>query len=76
MGLVVFAVSTGIARALISGTVSIISLLINPLVEIFGSLLLGAALGGVFSLVEKFFNSGSKRLSLAVAFVIICAALS
>ena len=30
----------------------------------------------MFSLVEKFFNSGSKRLSLAVAFVIICAALS
>ena len=76
VGLVVFAVSSGIARALISGTVSIVSLLVNPVVEIFGSLLLGAALGWVFSLVEKFFNSGSKRLSLAVAFVIICAALS
>lgn len=76
VGLVVFAVSTGIARALISGSVSMISLLVNPLVEIIGSLLLGAALGGVFSLVEKFFNSGSKRLSLAVAFVIICTALS
>lgn len=76
VGLVVFAVSTGIARALISGSVSMISLLVNPLVEIFGSLLLGAALGWVFSLVEKFFNSGSKRLSLAVAFVIICTALS
>ena len=76
VGLVVFAVSTGIARALVSGSVSIISLLINPLIEIFGSLTLGALLGWVFSLVEKFFNSGSKRLSLAVAFVIICAALS
>lgn len=76
VGLVVFAVSTGIARALLSGSVSLISLLVNPLVEIIGSLLLGAALGWVFSLVEKFFNSGSKRLSLAVAFVIICTALS
>ena len=76
VGLVVFAISTGVARALISGTVSIISLLVNPIVEIFGSLLLGAALGWVFSTVEKFFNSGSKRLSLAVAFVIICTALS
>ena len=76
VGLVVFAVSTGIARALISGSVSIISLLINPVVEIFGSLLLGAALGWIFSLVEKFFNSGSKRLSLTVAFVIICTAIS
>ena len=76
VGLVVFAVSTGIARALTSGAVSLISLLVNPLVEIFGSLLLGAALGWVFSMVEKFFNSGSKRLSLAAAFVIICTALS
>ena len=76
VGLVVFAVSTGIARALISGSVSLVSLLVNPLLEIIGSLLLGAALGWVFSLVEKFFNSGSKRLSLAVAFVIICTALS
>ena len=76
VGLIVFAVSTGIARALISGSVSVVSLLLNPAIEIFASLLLGAALGWVFSLVEKFFNSNSKRLSLAVAFVVICAALS
>ncbi len=76
VGLVVFAISTGIARALNSGAVSLISLLVNPLLEIAGSLLLGSLLGWVFSLVEKFFNSGSKRLSLAVAFVIICTALS
>ena len=76
VGLIVFAVSTGIARALISGSVSVVSLLVNPTIEIFMSLLLGAALGWVFSLVEKFFNSNSKRLSLAVAFVVICAAVS
>lgn len=76
VGLIMFAVSTGIARALINGSVSIISLLVNPIVEISCSLLLGALLGWIFSIVEKFFNSGSKRLSLAVAFVIICAALS
>ena len=76
VGLIVFAVSTGIARALVSGSVSIISLLVNPMIEIVGSFVLGATIGWVFSLVEKFFNSGSKRLSLAVAFVIICTALS
>ena len=76
VGLVVFAVSTGIARALTNGAANLISLLINPMVEIIGSLALGAALGWVFSMVEKFFNSRSKRLSLAVAFVIICTALS
>ena len=76
VGLIVFAISTGIARALISGSVSVVSLLVNPAIEIVTSLLLGAALGWVFSLVEKFFNSNSKRLSLAVAFVVICAAVS
>ena len=76
VGLIVFAVSTGIARALTDGAANFVSLLINPLVEISGSLLLGAVLGWIFSAVEKFFNSGSKRLSLAVAFVIICTALS
>ena len=76
VGLIVFAVSSGIARALTSGAVSVVSLLVNPMIEIFASLLLGAALGWVFSLVEKFFNSNSKRLSLAVAFVVICAAVS
>lgn len=76
VGLVVFAVSSGIAKALISGSVSVVSLLVNPIIEIAGSLLLGAFLGWVFSLVEKFFNSGSKRLSLAVAFVVICTGLS
>lgn len=76
VGLVVFAVSNGIARALNSGEVSMVSLLLNPMLEIICSLALGAFLGWVFSLVEKFFNSNSKRLSLAVAFVVICAALS
>ena len=76
VGLVVFAVSKGVAKAFISGSLSVVSVLVNPLVEIFASLLLGAALGWVFSLVEKYFNSNSKRLSLAVAFVALSAGLS
>jgi Kef-type K+ transport system membrane component KefB len=76
VGLIVFAVSKGIAKALISGSVSVVSMLINPMVEIVGSLLLGAILGWIFSMIEKYFNSNSKRLSLAVAFVALCAGLS
>ena len=76
VGLVVFAVSKGVAKAFISGSLSVVSVLVNPMVEIFASLLLGAALGWVFSLVEKYFNSNSKRLSLAVAFVALSAGLS
>ena len=76
VGLMVFAVSKGVAKALIGGSLSVVSVLVNPLVEIVASLALGAALGWVFSLVEKYFNSNSKRLSLAVAFVALCAGLS
>lgn len=76
VGLIVFAVSKGVAKALIGGSLSIVSVLINPMLEIVTSLLLGGLLGWVFSLVEKYFNSNSKRLSLAVAFVAICAGLS
>ena len=76
VGLIVFAVSTGIAKALISGSINLVSVIVNPLVEIVASLVLGAALGWVFSVVEKFFNSRSKRLSLAVAFVFLCTAFS
>jgi Kef-type K+ transport system membrane component KefB len=76
VGLIVFAVSKGIAKALISGSVSVVSMLVNPMVEIVASLLLGGILGWVFSMVEKYFNSNSKRLSLAVAFVALCAGLS
>lgn len=76
VGLIVFAVSTGVAKALTSGTVNLVSVLVNPAIEIVASLALGAALGWVFSVVEKFFNSRSKRLSLAVAFVFLCTAFS
>ena len=50
--------------------------IVNPLLEIILSVGLGALLGWVFSLVEKFFNSNSKRLSLAVAFVALSAGLA
>ena len=76
VGLIVFAVSNGVARALISGSISLVSVLVNPLLEIVCSLLLGSLLGWVFTATEKFFNSNSKRLSLSITFVIICAALS
>ena len=76
VGLVVFAVSNGIAKALNSGEVNLVSVLVNPFVEILLSLGMGALLGWVFSLVEKYFNSNSKRLNLAVAFVFLSAGLS
>ena len=77
VGLVVFAVSFGIAQTMQSGGgLNIISVLVNPLVEVVLSLLLGFVMGVLFSYVEKHFNSNSKRLTLSITFVIMAVALS
>ncbi len=76
VGLVVFAVSFGIAKGMISGEVDIYSIVINPLIEILVSLLLGAFVGFLLSQAEKFFHSRSKRLSVSVTAVILTVAVS
>ena len=77
VGLVVFAVSFGIARSLISGVgVSLISVLVNPMLEVLASLLLGALLGFIYTWFERFFHSRSKRLCVAITFVIFAVSLS
>ncbi len=76
VGLVIFAVSFGISRALISGEVSIVSIVVEPIIEIVCSLLLGSLMGALLTYFERFFHSRSKRLSLSIAFVFTTVALS
>ncbi len=76
VGLVLFSASFGVAHALESGAVSIITVLVEPVVEIVLSLLLGAAAGWVLYWVEKFFHSRSKRLSISIGFVLLTVGLS
>lgn len=76
VGLIVFAVSFGIARALEHGTVDIFSVVIDPILEVIASLALGALLGAIFTFTERFFHSRSKRLSISVCYVFLAVALS
>ena len=76
VGLIVFAVCFGIAKTLVSGTVDFVSILVNPLVEIVCSLLLGAIMGWVLTQLEKLFNSNTNRLNLTIAFVFLTTSLS
>ena len=76
VGLVLFAVSFGVAKALLSGAVDVISIIVNPLIEIVGSLGLGALMGLLFSWCERFFQSRSKRLAVSIGFVILTIGLS
>ena len=76
VGLIVFSVSFGIAKALNLGMFDLTSILLEPILEIIASLLLGMIMGIIFSAVEKYFKSNSKRLSLSITFVILTVALS
>lgn len=76
VGLVVFAVSFGIAKAISTGKPDFFSIIVNPLIEIVVSLILGTVLGWLFSQTEKLFASRSKRLSVSVCFVIVTVALT
>ena len=76
VGLVVFAISFGIARTLVSGTSDIVAVLCNPLIEIGGSLALGALMGWILTQLEKLFNSNTNRLNMTIAFVFLTVSLS
>lgn len=76
VGLIVFAISFGVAKAMDSKTFDIISIIVNPLLEIIFSLLLGFIMGALFTFLERFFSSNSKRLTIAITFVLATVGLS
>ena len=76
VGLVLFAISFGVAKAMMAGPISLISVIVEPLLEVILSLLLGLIMGLLFTFFEKFFHSRSKRLSMSVTFVFLTVALS
>ena len=76
VGLIVFAISFGIAKALELGHVDMVSVLVNPIVEVIASLLLGSVIGFLFHFTEQFFHSRSKRMTISVTYVFLAVALS
>ncbi len=77
VGLVIFAVSFGVAKSMVSGgALDFISVIVEPLLEVVLSLLLGAIMGFIFHLTERFFHSRSKRMSISIAFVLLTVAMT
>ena len=76
VGLIVFAVSFGIARTIVSGNLDLIAIIFNPLIEIVASLGLGALMGWILTQIEKLFNSGTNRLNMSITFVFLTASLA
>ncbi len=78
VGLVLFAISFGIAKSMLStaGSVNVASIILEPIIEVVLSLALGIVVGIIFTFIERFFHSRSKRLAVSVAFVFITVAIS
>lgn len=76
VGLVLFAISFGVAKALHLGNADIVSVIVEPILEVVLSLGLGAGMGFLFTFCERFFHSRSKRLAMSVTFVLLTVALS
>ena len=76
VGLIIFAISFGVAKAMNAGTVNVISVIVEPIIEIVASLLLGLVMGILFHICERFFHSNSKRISVSIGFVLLTIALA
>lgn len=76
VGLVLFAISFGVANALMVGSIDIVSIIVEPLLEVILSLALGSVMGLLFTFFERFFHSRSKRLAMSVTFVLFTVSFS
>ena len=76
VGLIIFAISLGVAQAFNGGVLSLVTVLVNPLLEILCSILLGSLLGSILGRLEKLFYSSDHRLSMTITFVLLAIALS
>ena len=76
IGLIVFAVSFGVAKTMVSGNLDLVSIIVNPLIEIVGSLVLGAIMGWLLTQLEKLFNSNTNRLNLTIGVVFLTASIA
>jgi len=74
VGLVIFAISFGVAKALSLGTINVAQIIFEPIIEVALSLALGFIMGILFNLTEKMFHSRSKRMSIAITFVLLTVA--
>ena len=77
VGLIIFAVSNGVGQALEpGGTLSVVTILANPVIEIVLSLGTGALLGVAFAYIAKLFKSRKNNVMLAIAFVVVAVGIS
>ena len=74
IGLVIFSISVSIAKIFVSGAkVTVLSLLVIPLIEIVGSLIVGALYGFLMHILIKFFKSRNNHAIVIITFTLLAA---
>ena len=76
VGLVIFAVSFGVAQAMENGNTNIAALILEPLGEVILSIGFGGLNGVILTYLERYFHSRRNRNSLIVGSVILTVAVS
>ena len=76
VGLMVFAVSFGIAKSISLSEINVLSIILEPLLEVVLSLGLGYVMGLLFTKCEQYFHSRSKRMAVSVTFVMLTVGFS
>ena len=77
LGLMLYAIMMAIARTLDSGAaLSVMTLLVKPLIEIVGSLVMGVLIGTVMVFCLRFFHSRGNKLTMTILIVFLAVGLS
>lgn len=76
IALICFAVASGIAKGMMGGKIDFYSIILNPVIQIIGSLILGSLLGLALAGLERWFHSNKNRMIFIVAGVMVTVALS
>ena len=74
--LIMYSISIAAATALSGGNATVKELVLKPVIEIGGALVVGAILGFLFLLPMKAFKKDGNRLSLIIAFIFVGLGLS
>lgn len=74
--LIMYSISIAAATALSGGNATVKDLVLKPVIEIGGALVVGAILGFLFLLPMKAFKKDGNRLSLIIAFIFVGLGLS
>ena len=76
VGLIIFAASFGTASAIINGNANILNLIVEPILEIVLSLLMGSVVALILTYLESKFHSNTNRLILVIGSIVITVAIA